>query len=335
MSGKWVVSSVALLVLLGASPALLSAQVPKVQVNNNYRSALPGTVNYVEGQASLNGRPLSVKQNGSDQVEPNQNLTTANGHAEMLLSPGAYLRTGSNSEVRMVSNGLASPTVEVVRGEAMVEMDGKATDAQITILQHGATAVILKPGLYQFDADQNRIAVFDGKLKVTENGREKELGKGHEALLNRPKFKTEGFDAKASQDDLYRWSSVRSSYLAEASQQVAQNAYYGYGPYWGAGWYWDPWFDMYSWLPGDGFWYSPFGYPFFGVGYVPYAGLYGRYGFRGGYGRYGYRGFAGNAYRGGFVRGGGLARGGGFAGGGFHGGGFGGGGFHGGGGGRR
>lgn len=312
---------------------LLSAQTQR-QTQNSSRPALPGTVNYVEGQASIDGNPINLRQNGSTAVEPNQSLMTANGHAEMLLSPGAYLRTGSNSEVRLISNGLANPSAELVRGEAMVEVDGKPTDAQISILQHGATAVVLKPGLYEFNADQNRISVFDGKLKVTENGKSKDLDKGHEALLNRPKFKTEGFNAKASQDDLYRWSSVRSSYLAEASQQVAQNAYYGYGPYWGAGWYWDPWFDMYAWMPGYGLWYSPFGYPFYGVGYVPYAGLYGRYGFRGGYGRYGYRGFAGNAYRGRFARGGGFARGG-FAGGGFHGGGFAGGGFHGGGGGGR
>lgn len=284
---------------------LLSAQIRSAPIG--YRSALPGTVNYVEGQAFINGTPLSTRQNGTTQVEPNQDLTTANGKVEMLLSPGVFVRLADNSDIRLVSNGLANPAVEVVSGEALVEVDGKATDAQISILQHGVTALLLKPGLYRFDANQNRIAVFDGRLKVTEDGRTKELGKGREALLTSPKFKTEGFDAKASQDDLYRWSSVRSSYLAQASQQVAENAYYGYGPYWGAGWYWDPYFAMWSWLPGDGWFYSPFGYPFFSPGFVVYSR--GFYGFHGGYpGRFGAAGFAAGSFRGGGFAGGGGRR---------------------------
>jgi len=326
--GKWVLRSVALLTFAGAA-TLLSAQPP--------RTPLPGTVNYVEGQAAINGAPLAVKQDGNTQVQPNQNLTTANGKVEMLLSPGVFLREASNSDVRLISNGLANPSVEVVRGEALVEVDAKPHGARIQVQEHGATALIVKQGLYDFDSAGNRIAVLDGKIRVTENDRTKEFGKGHELALDNPKLKTESFDAKTAEnnDELYRWSSVRAGYLAEANQATAQNIYMGYNPWWGAGWYWDPYFAMWSWMPGDGWFYGPFGYPFFAPGYAIYAGGFygGRYGFRGGYpARFGVRGFAGNAYRagvrGGAFRGGGFARGG-FAGGGFHGGL--GGGFHGGG----
>ena len=289
-----------------------------------YRTPLPGTVNYVEGQAAINGTPLSTRQNGSTLVEPNQDLTTTNGKVEMLLSPGVFVRLGDNSDIRMVSNGLANPTIEVVRGEAMVEADNKAHDAQIDVRMDGATASVLKYGLYRFNSDRNQIAVLDGKLRVTENGRTKEFGKGHELVLaDNPKLKTVSFNTKA-EDDLYRWSSVRSSWLAEANQATASNVYAGYGPWWGPGWYWDPYFSAWSWLPGDGWFYSPFGYPFYSPGFAIYSR--GFYGFRGGFpARAGVRGFAGSAYRGGFAGGG--FRGGGFAGGGFHGGGgFGGGG---------
>lgn len=303
---KWLTQSVALVtfsVLLSAQTYPNPGRYPNPYT---YRSAMPGTVNYVEGQVSIDGNPLSTRQNGSTQVQPNQSLMTANGHAEMLLSPGVFVRTGNNSEIRMVSNGIANPTIEVVRGEALVEVDQKANDARIDILEHGATASILKFGLYRFSSDQNQIAVFDGKLNVTVNGKTKEVGKGHEILLDNPKLKTVSFDTK-NEDDLYRWSSVRSAYLAEANQLTAQSAYMGYGPYWGPGWYWNPYFAMWSWLPGDGWFYSPFGYPFFSVAYVPYARFYG--GFRGGFGpafagRAGFSGFAGGAFRGGGFAGG-------------------------------
>lgn len=312
MSKQWVLKSVALLTVVGASSMLLSAQ------TQTYRTALPGTVNYVEGQVSINGNPLNTRQNGNIQVQPNQDLMTANGHAEMLLSPGVFVRSGSNSDVRMVSNGLANPTIEVIRGEAMVEVDTKAVDARIDIREHGVTSSILKNGLYRFNSDQNSVEVIDGKLRVTENGKTKELGKGREVVANGAPLKTVSFDRNA-EDDLYRWSSVRSAYLAEANVTTAQSIYMGYSPYWGPGWYWSPFYTSWSWLPGDGFFYSPFGYPFFSPGYVVYA-RYGGYGFRG-RGAYGVGARAGVSLSPHFSGAGGGFRGGG----GFHGGGGGGG----------
>jgi hypothetical protein len=315
MKEKWFLKLSVILGLVGATCVILSAQ-------TGGRAALPGTVNYIEGQVSIDGRVVAKNQNGYSRLESNHVLSTQNGRAEILLSPGVFLRVGNNSEIRMVSPDIVAPQVEVTRGEAMVEADWVPTDARINVLEHGAQASIRKVGLYRFDSNGSRIQVIDGKLEVTENNQTKEFGKGKELTLTDAKLKPAGFDRKA-EDDLYRWSSVRDSYLAEANVSTAQNAYAGYGPYWGTGWYWDPYYDFWSWMPGDGYFFSPFGYPFFSPGYVGYARAF----YRGGYG-----------YRGGFGYRGGVAlapRAGGFAGGGFHGGGFGGGGFHGGGGGRR
>ena len=275
---------------VGAAAVLLNAQ--------TYKTAVPGTVNYVEGMASIDGHALDVRQNGNTVLQTNQTLSTAeNGKVEMLLSPGVFVRTGGNSDVRMVSSGLVDPTLEVVRGSAMVEVDQKLKDAQVTVLEHGATATILKNGLYRFDADQNRAEVVDGKMAVAENGQSKEFGKGKDVALNGEPLKPVGFDRKA-EDDLYKWSSVRSGYLAEANASTAQYIYGGAGPFWGSGWYWNPGFASWSWLPGDGYFYSPFGYPFFSPAYAFYAPYSFGYGYRAGYrpafrngGAYAARGF--------------------------------------------
>jgi uncharacterized membrane protein YgcG len=330
MSKQRFLKSVALLTCTLGFSAVLSAQGPQGPPSpQSPRGALPGTVNYVEGLASIDGNPLNTRQNGYTQLQPNQSLTTTDGKVEMLLTPGVFVRLGSNGAIRMVLNGLSNPTIEVVRGEAMIEVDRQTTGAKIDVLERGATASILKYGLYRFNGDQGRIEVIDGQLQVTENGKTKDVGKGHAALVNDPALKTVGFDRKA-EDDLYRWSSVRSAYLAEANAFTAQSIYggyapypAGYGPYSDAGWYWDPYFTMWSWLPWDGYFYSPFGYPFFSVGYGRFAG---RFGHGRAYAGLGFTGRSGVS----------LAARGGFAGGGFHGGGFaGGGGFHGGGGGGR
>ena len=97
-------------------------------------------------------------------------------------------------------------------------------------------------------------------------------------MLTGATLKPVGFDTKAV-DDLYRWSDVRASYLAQANEASARAVYVdggwgmgpGFGMGWGPGWFWNPYFSTYAWLPGDGFFWSPFGYPFFSPGYVRYA----------------------------------------------------------------
>lgn len=323
-------------------------------------SPVPGTVNYVEGQVSVAGQTVTPQSAGSVQMEPNQMLETGRGRAEVLLTPGVFLRVGDNSAVRLLSPDLANTQVEVLRGQAIVEVTELFRDNNISVVMNGSSTRLDKQGLYGFNANTQLVQVFDGKATVEQNGRSKELGKSHELVLNE-KWKVRHFDTKAqeAEDPLYAWSKLRSEYEAEASMQSASNIFTSGWPYWyGAGWYWNPYWDMYGFLPGDGIWFSPFGYPFYSPWVVGYYGGFGAYGY-GGYGRGFYgrgfgggRGFmgrglvghghiAGNAIgRGGFGGGamahGGFARGfgGGFAGG-MHGG-FGGG-MHGGfgGGGRR
>jgi hypothetical protein len=326
MKRQWLLKGLALGGFLGVASITLSAQ--------PVGSALPGTVNYLEGQVSINGTAVTTGEIGKAHVSADQLLATGNGKAEVLLAPGTFVRVGDNSEIRMASLGIVNPRIELLNGEAMVEVDQKAKDSRIDIIQGADVSSILQPGLYNFDSRQGKIQVVDGKLQVTENGREKTLGKGKEALLNDASLKTVSFDRKA-EDDLYRWSNVRSDYLAEANASTARSIYMGYDPYAGPGWYWNPYFTAWSWLPGDGFFYSPFGYPFFSPAYIAYAPY--------GYGRFGYAGRGGLSGRAGFASRGGVAlapRAGGFAGGGGHfaGGGAhfaGGGGHFGGGGGRR
>src|SRR6266567_3664989 len=250
MKTQWFIRSVALLGLAGASFLVPEAQAA--------RTPTPGTVNYLEGQVSIDGNALDTNQIGEAGLHANQILTTGNGKAELLLSPGVFVRVGGNSELRMVSPELVDPQVEVVRGEAMIEVDQKPKETRIHILERGVETSILKEGLYRFDSDEGRIQVIDGKVQVTDNGQSKEFGKGKEVVLNGGPLKPVSFDRKA-EDDLYRWSSVRSDYLAQANAATARNVYMGYAPFGGSGWYWNPYFTSWSWLPGDGFFYSPFG----------------------------------------------------------------------------
>jgi hypothetical protein len=272
--------------------------------------ARPGTVNYIEGSAYINGRSLNNRNVGNTELDAGQVLTTGSGKAEVLLTPGIFLRVDSNSAVEMISPDLAKTQVDLEHGGAGIEVDQIFPQNMVQIVDNGVTTQLLKTGYYEFDANQPEALVFDGRAEVETGDGKWEAVKGHHEMAlvaDSAREKTVGFDSHPTNNELYNWSSLRSQYLAEANNQIAGE--YAYMPGFYPGWYWDPYMWDYTFL-GWGPFYSPFGW-----GFYPWGGFYGG-GFYGGRGHYGGgRGFAGGGFHGG----------GGFGGGGFHGGGGGGG----------
>src|SRR5579863_7878619 len=98
-----------------ARAILLAAFLPGIgwAQTQNSRPAQPGTVNYVEGQASVDNQPLSSTSVGSTQLQAGQTLETqSGGKVEVLLTPGVFLRVDDNSTIKMVKAGLADTEVE-------------------------------------------------------------------------------------------------------------------------------------------------------------------------------------------------------------------------------
>lgn len=230
-------------------------------------TAYPGTLNYVEGQASIGAQALSSKSVGSVQLASGQSLTTERGKAEILLTPGVFLRVGDNSALKMISPSLTDTEAQLRRGEATVEVTQIYPQNNLRIDVGGSRTRLLKNGFYDFDANESQIRVLDGEALVQAGDRQIKVKGGHEVDLGAARIKSRGFDKKSYEaGDLYKWSSLRSAYLAEANADIAP-AYVvngWYGPGWiGAGWYWDPWFGCYTFLPADGIFYSPFGWGFY------------------------------------------------------------------------
>jgi hypothetical protein len=115
--------------------------------------------------------------------------------------------------------------------------------------------------LYDFNANQSLIRVLEGKATVHEGDSKVTLKKGHEvAFASAEPLKAHRFDRNAVEaTSLYRWSELRSKYEAQANVSAAQNVVV-YGGWYGPGWYWAPFWNCYTFLPGGGFLYSPFGW---------------------------------------------------------------------------
>jgi hypothetical protein len=251
-------------------------------------TAQPGAINYTEGQVFVNGQPVQASQR--TQVQPGQTLETQNGKAEMLLTPGVFLRLNNNSQARLENNSITDTRVVLTKGEAMVEADQVVKDNGIHIMDAGYNTLIDKPGIYDFNAEQPMLRVYDGEATVQFDDHTANVKKGHEIQFaaTNAKLKTHGFDTKTT-DTLYAWSRLRSEYMAEANMSTAQTIVVNNpGWFYGSGWYWNPYWSSWAFVPGAGYWGSPFGFgfgfysPVVWSSYAPYWGYRGFYGFRGG-----------------------------------------------------
>jgi len=246
-------------------------------------SAKSGLIHYVEGRVYLGDQPIEIKFGEFPDLKENAQLRTAEGRAEVLLTPGVFLRVGDNSAIRMVTNRLIDTRVEFLSGSALVEADELLKDNGVTIVYKDYAVQLAKKGMYRFDSEPPVMRVYDGEAVVLFNGKSEEIKPSHMLEMS-GELKIAHFDKDKSTDELYLWSRDRSQYLAMANVAAAQTANNS-GMYLGGGnsWAWNPFFGMYTFIPMSGIYYNPFGWAFYSPysvysylnGYMPYYGGYG------------------------------------------------------------
>jgi ATP-dependent protease HslVU (ClpYQ) peptidase subunit len=255
-------------------------------------SAQSGTVQYVEGSVYADNHVIQRKFGQFPALHEGQELRTEDGRAEMLLTPGAFLRLTDHSAIRMISTRLSDTRVEIVKGSVMVECDELLKDNRLSLVYEGDTIQLEKHGLYRLDTDPSaQFLVYQGGAVVNNGAKQVKLGSGKEAALDSA-VAIRHFDAKTDKDDFYQWSGQRSGDLAYATVTASQSVLNNGTTAWHTGgWMWSSLLDEYTFLPGSGMLYSPFGFGFWSPLYMSSYYVPGYYGAPGYYtapvGKYG------------------------------------------------
>ena len=263
----------------------------------NAISAKAGLVQVADGEVLVNDNPIQNKIAVFTDLKAGDVLRTGEGRTELLLTPGAFLRMGDNSRLRMVSTRLSDVRLEVVQGEALVEITEVVGDNAINVRLGNAEFELTRGGLFAFDADAVRLRVYKGEatavLPGDKNGRVKE---GRQLTFTGNAWTQSGFDAKET-DALYRWSQRRAEDVAVANVSAARQSGNSFDSYS------DPIYGAAGYGYG-GYGYNGFGYGGFGYGGMGYGGMgYGGMGAFGGnwmfnpyFGMYTFLPFAGTAW---------------------------------------
>jgi hypothetical protein len=233
-------------------------------------SAHSGAVHYVEGDVAIDGTGIEPKFGEFPGLKDGQVLTTEEGRAEVLLTPGVFLRMAENSSVRMLSNALTDTRLQVISGSVMVEAGELLANNAITFECQGVQIALPKKGLYEIDAAAARLRVYDGQALVSLGAAKTVARKSRQIALDSEALTEEKFDVKES-DAFYRWNARRADYIAAANVVSAhvESSSSGYLRAGNTGsWNWNPYFGMFTFLPATGVYNSPFGSSFYSPGLV-------------------------------------------------------------------
>jgi hypothetical protein len=223
-------------------------------------AARSGLVHYLEGRVFVGNLQVESKFGNYPEVKENTVLHTEQGRAEVLLTPGVFLRVGENSSFRMITNRLIDTRLEVLSGHAVIEADDLLKDNAVTVVFKDAAVRLLKKGLYRFDSQPAALRVFDGAASVQSAGKTVEVKDGKMITLDGDmavaKFNKDLTDA------LDRWSRRRGEYVAMANVSAANQVRRSGMSLTSSSWAWNPYFGMFTFIPMNGSYYSPYGYRF-------------------------------------------------------------------------
>lgn len=238
-------------------------------------SAKAGLLHYFEGDVFIDGVVVKESRTEFVQLKERQLFSTEDGRAEILLAPGMFLRMGENCAIKFLSVRLGESVVLVSHNEKncaiVFDFLDVPKDTAFWFWHRDFLFHIQKRGVYHLSTNGPNadavIRVLSGEINTGEieefSGK---LTKGKSLVLKDPRVAVEKLEKNFS-DEIIRWSKRRDGYLAAANVWAAKNIFEktARNSWQNNLWYWNPYFGMYTFIPGRGnidcYWGFRFFYP--------------------------------------------------------------------------
>lgn len=223
-------------------------------------SAKSGVIASLEGKVLIDNAEVQESVTHFPEVKEGGTLRTEDGRVELMLPPGFMLRLGENGALKMVANRLIDTRVEILAGSAVVEVDQTKPDFNVSIVLKDGVVNLSKVGVYRFDSDPARLKVFHGLASVEIGGQSVMVSTGKMLSLSGTAASAEKFDV-AETDSLDNWSQHRAEAMALANLSGAKysnDSYSQPAPGTGNTWLFNPYYGMYTYVPGMGTMCNPY-----------------------------------------------------------------------------
>ncbi|HZU28093.1 MAG TPA: hypothetical protein VFA04_21360 [Bryobacteraceae bacterium] len=199
-------SVLALCALFSAAAISVSAQ--------SVVSTHSGILYFFVGDVFLGDAQLEQKFGRFPDIEAGQELRTGVGRAEVLLTPGVFLRIDQNSSIRMLSTTFADTRVALVRGSAILEATEITPGTAVALAYQNWEIRVPQKGVLRIDTSPASVRPYQGDAVVSGKSgaapvtvHEGETLPLADVLLAEP-AKTPG------NDDFKHWALLRSEAIA-------------------------------------------------------------------------------------------------------------------------
>jgi hypothetical protein len=182
-------------------------------------SARSGLIHFSEGSVFLDGQRIQQAFGRFDQMKDGSELRTEEGRAEVILTPGMFLRLGGNTAIRMVSSHLQDTRVELLNGSAVVESENAPMNGPVTILYSDYQVQLREPGRCRIDSVPAQLRVENGSAEVFRDGASVVINSGYALpfsgdLVAQKVF----FDERA--DALDSWNQARTNWISQSNSDT-------------------------------------------------------------------------------------------------------------------
>ena len=134
------------------------------------RSTRSGLVYFFDGYVFVGDEQLQQKFGRFPEIGEGRVLRTELGRAEVLLTPGVFLRVDENSAVRLLSDSLSDTRVELLRGSAIIEVSHEAAKAPDTLIYKSWQVRLPQDSIARIDSDPAQLRTYSGTAEVTTEG---------------------------------------------------------------------------------------------------------------------------------------------------------------------
>ena len=173
-----------------------------------------GIIHFFEGAVYLGDQALESHPGTFSRVPQGAELRTKDGRAEVLLTPGVFLRIGENSAIRMLANELSNTRVELLAGSAVVDATEPSSGTSVTLIYKNWSVHCPEKGVYRIDFDPPRLWALQGKAEVSADGNNRTLSVGQGMVVAFAPVLTPQPSMDQPHDGLSSWTEGRQQSIS-------------------------------------------------------------------------------------------------------------------------
>jgi hypothetical protein len=173
-----------------------------------------GLIYFFVGSVYLGNERLEQKFGRFPDMGEGNELRTALGRAEVLLTPGAFLRLDENSSIRLLSSKFSDTQVELLAGSAIVEVTETAPDAAVKLIYKTWQVRIPQKGVYRVDTEPPRVRAYQGEVEVAADGKPDPVTVQEGEVLPLAEVLVPEPSASYGNDDFKLWAMNRSQAIS-------------------------------------------------------------------------------------------------------------------------